>query len=184
MRQTRLYFMLTFRNNSAAPNLALAEVFAILKRKGYLIEIGIAESLLLRPEELSVKHDLYILKSHTDLWLSLAGGEELKVYVIGDEVFAMRQPPSRNGCARPRAACPVSPRVRRIALRCGQVSGLGLYGVDMVEGPDGPVVVDLNYFPSYRGVPKAAPLIADYIEDYTKEHCPTLAVSWMNGAAA
>src|SRR6266704_1701324 len=73
MRQTRLYFMLPFRNNSAAPNVALAEVFAILKRKGYQIEIGIAESLLLRPEELSVKHDLYILKSHTDLWLSLAG---------------------------------------------------------------------------------------------------------------
>ena len=47
----------------------------------------------------------------------------------------------------------------------------------MVEGPDGPVVVDLNYFPSYRGVPKAAPLIADYIEDYAKAHCPTLAVS-------
>src|SRR6266705_4833507 len=73
MRQTRLYFMLAFRNNSAAPNLALAEVFGILKRKGYQIEICIAEQMLLQPEELSVKHDLYILKSHTDLWLSLAG---------------------------------------------------------------------------------------------------------------
>src|SRR5256885_10972521 len=41
-------------------------VFAILKRKGFRIEIGFAESLLLRPEVLSVKHDLYILKSHTD----------------------------------------------------------------------------------------------------------------------
>src|SRR5437867_4569219 len=280
MRQTRLYFMLAFHNNSAAPNLALAEAFAILKRKGFRIEIGIAESLLLRPEELSVKHDLYILKSHTDLWLSLAGilhfqnarllnpylacvatqnkimtarrlrsagvpiprswvtgdlklllslaaerqlimkpydgrrgngihivteprelasvppperpvlvqeylagGDELKVYVIGDEVFAMRQPPATNGCARPRAVCPVSPKVRRIALRCGQVSGLGLYGLDMVEGPDGPVVVDLNYFPSYRGVPKAASLIADFIEEYTKEHWPTLALNRIDGAA-
>src|ERR1041385_7432486 len=73
MRQTRLYFMLAFHNNAAAPNLVLADVFAILKRKGFRVEIGIAESLLLRPEELSVKHDLYILKSHTDLWLSLAG---------------------------------------------------------------------------------------------------------------
>src|SRR5438552_10759041 len=73
MQQMRLYFLLAFRNNSAAPNPVVAEVFTILKRKGFRIEIGIAESMLLRPEELSVKHDLYILKSHTDLWLSLAG---------------------------------------------------------------------------------------------------------------
>jgi len=281
MQQTKLYFMLAFRNKSWAPNPVVAEVFAILKRKGFRIEIGFAESLLLRPEALSVKHDLYILKSHTDLWLSLAGvlhfqgarllnpylacmatrnkimtasrlrlagvpiprswvtgdlklllalaaerqlilkpydgrrgngvrivneprelasvrppqrpvlvqefvagGDELKVYVVRDEVFAMRMPSSTNGCARVRAACPVSSKVRRIALRCGQVCGLGLYGLDMVEGPDGPVVVDLNYFPSYRGVPEAAPLIADYIEDYAKEHCPTLAVNQFAGEAA
>ena len=67
---------------------------------------------------------------------------------------------------------PVSAEVRRIALRCGEVSGLGLYGLDMIEGLDGPVVVDLNYFPSYRGVPDAAPLIADYIETYAFEDFP------------
>src|SRR5437899_5151422 len=65
--------MLAFRNNSAAPKPVIAEVLTILKRKGFRVEIGFAESLLLRPEALSVKHDLYILKSHTDLWLSLAG---------------------------------------------------------------------------------------------------------------
>jgi len=281
MQQTKLYFMLAFRNKSSAPNPVVAEVFAILKRKGFRIEIGFAESLLLRPEALSVKHDLYILKSHTDLWLSLAGvlhfqgarilnpylacmatqnkimtasrlrlagvpiprswvtgdlklllalaaerqlilkpydgrrgngvrivneprelasvrppqrpvlvqefvagGDELKVYVVRDEVFAMRLSSSTNGCARVRAACPVSPKVRRIALRCGQVCGLGLYGLDIVQAPDGPVVVDLNYFPSYRGVPEAAPLIADYIEDYAKEHCSTLAVNQFAGEAA
>ena len=281
MHQTRLYFMLAFRNNSAAPNPVVAEVLTILKRKGFRIEIGFAESLLLQPGSLSAKADLYILKSHTDLWLSLAGvlhfqgarllnpylaclatmnkimtasrlhsagvpiprswvtgdlqlllslaaerqlimkpydgrrgngirivneacelasipppqrpvlvqeyvagGDELKVYVVGDEVFAMRQILSTNGCPRPRAACPVSPKLRRIALRCGQVSGLGLYGLDVVEGPEGPVVVDLNYFPSYRDVPKAATLIADYIEDYTKEHCPRLAVNQFAQGAA
>ena len=274
MQQTRLYFMLAFRNNSAAPNPVVAEVLTILKRKGFRIEIGFAESLLLQPGSLSAKADLYILKSHTDLWLSLAGvlhfqgarllnpylaclatmnkimtasrlhsagvpiprswvtgdlqlllslaaerqlimkpydgrrgngirivneprelasipapqrpvlvqeyvagGDELKVYVVGDEVFAMRQILSTNGCPRPLAACPVSPKLRRIALRCGQVSGLGLYGLDVVEGPEGPVVVDLNYFPSYRDVPGAATLIADYIEDYAKEDCPRLAVN-------
>src|SRR5437762_12036245 len=69
----RLYFMLAFRNNSRSPNPVLVAVFDILKARGFQVEIGIAEEMLLRPEELSVRHDLYILKSHTDLWLSLAG---------------------------------------------------------------------------------------------------------------
>src|SRR5213594_3738707 len=73
MHQTRLYFMLAFRNNSRSPNQVLVGVFDILRGRGFHIEIGIAEQMLLRPEALSVKHDLYILKSHTDLWLSLAG---------------------------------------------------------------------------------------------------------------
>src|SRR5205814_991202 len=49
---------------------------------------------------------------------------------------------------------------------CGQVFGLGLYGVDIVEGVDGPWIVDVNTFPGYKGAPGAAARIADYIADY------------------
>jgi hypothetical protein len=73
MRRGRLYFMLAFRNNARSPNPTLVAVFDILRGRGYQVEIGIAEQMLLQPEDFSVKHDLYILKSHTDLWLSLAG---------------------------------------------------------------------------------------------------------------
>jgi ribosomal protein S6--L-glutamate ligase len=267
MRRARLYFMLAFRNNARSPNQVLAGVFDILRGRGCHVEIGIAEHMLLRPEKLTVNHDLYILKSHTELWLSLAGvlhlqgakllnpyfscvatqnkivtarrlhaarvpvprswvtgnlnllsevatgrplvmkpfdgrrgngvhfvnepaqltsvpaprrpvliqefvpgcGEELKVSVIGREVFAVCQSRARNGKPAQRIPATVTAEVRRIALRCGEVSGLGLYGLDMIDGIDGPVVVDLNYFPSYRGVREAAPLIADYIEDYAAE---------------
>src|SRR2546427_12665766 len=78
MQQTRLYFMLAFHNNSEAPNPVVAEAFTILKRKGFQIEIGFAESLLLQPEALSATHDIYILKSHTSLWLSLAARLQLQ----------------------------------------------------------------------------------------------------------
>src|SRR5438094_5615749 len=73
MPRARLYFMLAFRNNSRSPNQVLVGVFDILRGRGFQVEIGIAEQMLLQPEELSVKHDLYILKSHTEMWLSLAG---------------------------------------------------------------------------------------------------------------
>jgi hypothetical protein len=36
----------------------------------------------------------------------------------------------------------------------------------VIESPEGPIVVDVNYFPGYKGVPAVAPLIADYIEAY------------------
>jgi ribosomal protein S6--L-glutamate ligase len=282
MRRARLYFMLAFRNNARCPNPVLVSVFDILRARGFRVEIGIAEQMLLQPEELSVKHDLYILKSHTDLWLSLAGvlhqqgarllnpylpciaaqnkimtarrlhaagvpiprswvtgnlnllnvvaagtplvmkpfdgrrgngvcivnepgefasmplprrpvlvqefvpgcGEELKVAVVGTEVFATRQRRANGSTAAQRIPCAVSPDVRRIALRCGEVSGLSLYGLDMIEGLDGPVVIDLNYFPSYRGLKDVAPVISDYIETYVANDFPRLALNDVSEAAA
>ncbi|MFN8454153.1 MAG: ATP-grasp domain-containing protein [Anaerolineae bacterium] len=259
----KLYFMLV-RRVPPAPSPVLVEVFNHLSRRGFQVEGGIAEELLTRPDQLEVKHDLYLLKSHTEMSLSLAGilhqqgawllnpypsciatqdkimasrrlraagiptpaswvtgdlallrplieerpliikpyrghrgagvrlahnaaelaalpplddlmliqeyipgtGEDLKVYVIGQEVFAVRKEFSPTSFTRAGRPVPVSAEVRDIALRCGQAFGLGLYGLDIIESPTGPVVVDLNYFPGYKGVPNAASLIANYIEDY------------------
>jgi len=271
-QRARLYFMLAFRN-ARLPNPVLVAVFDLLKARGFHVDIGIAEEMVLRPEELSVRHDLYILKSHTDLWLSLAGvmhqqgarllnpylpcvaaqnkimtarrlhaagvpiprswvtgnlnllngvvtsqmslvmkpfdgrrgngihivhragdlatvplprrpvlvqefvpgrAEELKVAVVGNQVFA-RRVHATNGRQPQRIPCPVTPEIRSIALRCGEVSGLSLYGLDMIEGVGGPVVIDLNYFPSYKGIPEAAPAIADHIEAYVDADFPRLA---------
>jgi Inositol 1,3,4-trisphosphate 5/6-kinase ATP-grasp domain len=38
----------------------------------------------------------------------------------------------------------------------------------VIECPDGPVVVDLNYFPGYKGVPDIAPRLADYIDEFAR----------------
>jgi len=91
------------------------------------------------------------------------GGEDLKVYVAGDYVAAVRKPFSPESFTRPGRPAPVSPEVRDIALRCGRVFGLGLFGLDVVESPRGPWVVDVNTFPGYKGVPDAPSHIAQYI---------------------
>ncbi len=64
------------------------------------------------------------------------------------------------------APCPISGEVRRIVLQCGRILGLRLYNVDLVAAPDGPQVVDVNFFPSYQGVPGAAARLADYVARY------------------
>jgi ribosomal protein S6--L-glutamate ligase len=259
----RLYFILV-RRVPPVPSPVLLEVFTLLEQRGFEIDSGIPEEQVVRPDRLRVEHDLYILKSHTELSLSLAGvletlgaqllnpyascittqdkivasrrlraagvpvprcwvtgdlelmapiaeetplivkphrghrgagisivrspaelatleppdgpvliqehvtgsGEDVKVYVAGDEVFAVRKEFSPTSFTRPGRSCAVSSEVREIALRCGRILGLGLYGLDVLETDEGPVVVDVNYFPGYKGCPRAAPVIADYIDDY------------------
>ncbi|MBI4291695.1 MAG: ATP-grasp domain-containing protein [Betaproteobacteria bacterium] len=261
----KLYFMLV-RRIPPEESPVLREVFSTLRRRGFEIESGIAEELVSLPDRLAPSHDLYVLKSHTQLSLSIAGvldsqgarilnpyascaatqnkivasrrlaaagvpaprcwvtgdlalmrsiaekrpliikpylghrgagihivrdpdqlgavapegpvliqeyvqgsGEDLKVYVVGDRVFAVRKAFSPTSFAQPGRACSVDSAVRDIALRCGKAFGLGLYGLDVIESPDGPVVVDLNFFPGYKGVQGVAPLIAEYIEAYAHE---------------
>jgi len=263
----KLYFILEGRPGSPVPGPVMRETFDILTRRGFEVESGVPEEMLLRPDSLAVAHDLYLLKSDTELALSLAGvlhaqgarllnpyscclavkdkivatprlhaagiptprswvtgdltllrplvearalilkpyrgyhgagihlahnprelaaiptsqelmliqeyvpgaGEDLKVYVIGEHVFATRKPFSPNSFLRPGQPCLVTAEVREIARRCGQVFGLGLYGMDIIESPDGPIVVDVNYFPGYKGVPGGPALLADYIEKYAYE---------------
>lgn len=266
MRQrTKLYIMLAFTRNQHTPNPVLVEVFARLRQQGCQVEIGIANELVLDPARLTVTHDLYILKSHTTLWLSLAGilheqgarllnpypaclaahnkivaaqrlraagirvpetwvtgnlnllwsivqdrpliikpytgskgegivivrtpaelaqlppltqpmlvqeclpgyGEDLKVYVVGHHVFGIRKVLHQGVLQRTPVL--ISEEVRQLALQCGQWFGLGLYGLDVLETEAGPIVVDLNYFPSYKGIPGVALLIAEYIMMYASD---------------
>lgn len=255
--------MLAFTRTIPSPNPVLTQLFEILRQRGFQVDVGIASELLADPGQLRATHDLYILKSHSQLWLSLAGiyheqgaamlnpypaclavhdkigsayrlaaagiptpttwvtgdvnllkalaaerpliikpynggrglgiqivkdagdlaalppppepvmvqeyitgrSEELKLYVIGDQVFGIHK---RDATRYP---CPVSEPVAALARRCGRLFGLGLYGLDVLESADGPVVIDVNYFPSYKGVPDAAGLLADYIADYAHGHC-------------
>ncbi|MGZ4270345.1 MAG: ATP-grasp domain-containing protein [Solirubrobacteraceae bacterium] len=102
-------------------------------------------------------------------------GEDLKVYVIGDEVFALRKPFSETSFAVPGRPVPVDPEVRRIALRAGRALGLSLYGLDVIESPEGPVVVDANYVPGYKGVPDAGALIGEHLDELAGAATRTLA---------
>ena len=93
----------------------------------------------------------------------LAGADDLKVYVIGDDVFAVRKQFSATSHGHAGRPVPVDPVVREVALRCGAAFGFGLYGVDLVETADGPIVIDVNHFPGYKGVPDAAERLSRYV---------------------
>lgn len=93
-------------------------------------------------------------------------GEDLRLYVAGDEVFGIRKRFSNSSFAVDGEPTRITREMRDIALQCGKAFGLTLYGIDIIEGADGPVVVDVNYFPGYKGVPGAAYSVADCIEKH------------------
>ncbi|MEV7685258.1 ATP-grasp domain-containing protein [Streptomyces bungoensis] len=88
-------------------------------------------------------------------------GVDIKVYSVGGELYATeRSSPLHPDHAVRERHVPLSPEIAEIAARVGVVYGLDLYGADVVLGPNGPVVVDVNDFPSFRQVPDAPARLA------------------------
>jgi ribosomal protein S6--L-glutamate ligase len=91
------------------------------------------------------------------------GGYDIKVYNAGGRVFAVRRPSPLSGVEAPDEPMSVSPALRRLVLHIGRVFGLDIYGVDVLETPQGWVAVDINDFPSFSTVPEAVGWVASSI---------------------
>lgn len=96
-------------------------------------------------------------------------GVDLKVYCVGGRLYGTeRTSPLERGRARKDRPVPLSAEIAEIAARVGEVFGLDLYGVDIVLGPEGPIVVDINDFPSFRQVPQAVSVVASAVIDLAR----------------
>jgi ribosomal protein S6--L-glutamate ligase len=118
-----------------------------------------AEGILLvrAPEELSLvewRDAMVLAQPFLDV-----GGIDLKLYAAGETVWAVRRPsPLTNGNGRP-VKIEVDSTLRQLALCCAAAFDLPLLGVDILEGEDGPLIVDVNEFPNYTGIEDAPSVI-------------------------
>ncbi|MFJ9461591.1 RimK family alpha-L-glutamate ligase [Kitasatospora sp. NPDC101447] len=90
-------------------------------------------------------------------------GWDQKLWVIDGQVFAARRRSElASGSGEPGQAADWEPPAERaaLALRVGAVFGLDVYGVDLLDGPAEPVIVDVNAFPGVRGRPGAPEALA------------------------
>jgi ribosomal protein S6--L-glutamate ligase len=97
-------------------------------------------------------------------------GYDLKLYAIGDAIWAVRKPSPladlQQGKAEPVL---ISQELVALGRQCGELFGLELYGVDCILTPDGPVVIEINEFANYTGVPNANERLAHYVIQQTRE---------------
>ncbi|MGE5321575.1 MAG: ATP-grasp domain-containing protein [Actinomycetota bacterium] len=100
---------------------------------------------------------------------------DLKLYCIGREVWAVRKASplaagSFAGSARQEPQLvPLQPVWRNLALSCGRVFGLDLFGVDCIETDDGPLVIEVNEFPNYSAVPGADEKLSNHVLSFGRQ---------------
>lgn len=93
-------------------------------------------------------------------------GWDHKLWVIDGEIFAglrhSELAPAGRGPTLPLPTGELSPAWTGAALRAGEVFGLDVYGVDIIDAGGGkPLVVDINAFPGIRGQAGAPQALAD-----------------------
>jgi ribosomal protein S6--L-glutamate ligase len=104
-------------------------------------------------------------------------GRDIRALVVGDRVVAamrrtahgdeFRSNVHRGGSAE---AVTLDPAYEQTAVRAAQIMGLRVAGVDMLEGNDGPLVIEVNSSPGLQGIETATNLdvagaIIDHVAD-------------------
>jgi ribosomal protein S6--L-glutamate ligase len=119
------------------------------------------------PEELAFVdwHEAIVLaQRYVDV-----GNVDVKLYAAGKRVWAVRRPsPLTNGNGRP-VLERVDETLSRLARSCAAAFDLPLLGVDVIEGPDGPLIVDVNEFPNYTGIVEAPEVIGRLLLSRTSD---------------
>lgn len=94
-------------------------------------------------------------------------GTDRKLYVAGDRVSGLLKPSTLTSeHTTDGEPFEVGTALADLARATTSRLGLHLAGVDVVLGPDGPVVVDVNPFPGYRGVDGAGEAVAAHLLEH------------------
>src|SRR5712691_9953650 len=95
-------------------------------------------------------------------------GWDIKMWVIDQQIFAARRrTPLEPDAAKedfPIPAEELPQEWAHIGLEIGRVFNLRLYGVDLLMTEKGPIIVDVNSFPGFRGVPGADTALEELVE--------------------
>jgi len=103
-------------------------------------------------------------------------GEDIRLFVVGDEVVAAAKRVATKEEIRSNIHAggkyemyTPSASMKRIAIEASKVIGAGICGVDMIEGPNGPVIIECNLNPGFVITEITGVNIPKRITDYVYE---------------
>ncbi|HET8910129.1 MAG TPA: hypothetical protein VFN23_01610 [Ktedonobacteraceae bacterium] len=100
-------------------------------------------------------------------------GWDIKLWVIGSEIYAARRRTPLEADASkediPLTSEELPAEWARITRTIGEKFQLYLYGIDLLETVRGPMIVDVNGFPGFRGVPRADEALVELVERFNPE---------------
>jgi RimK family alpha-L-glutamate ligase len=107
------------------------------------------------------------------------GDSDIRAFVIGDRVIAAMRRISENWKtnvslgAKP-VSLQLSSELENLAVKAAKVIGCKVTGVDLMEGPEGPVVIEINSQPGWKGLQSVTKTnIADEIISYVVSELKT-----------
>lgn len=111
-------------------------------------------------------------------FVSESRGKDIRAFVVGDRVVAAMRRTAQGGEFRSNvhrggkvAQVRLSADYERTAVRAAQIMGLRVAGVDMLEGQEGPVIMEVNSSPGLEGIEAASRVdVAGEIIDFLAEH--------------
>ncbi len=110
-------------------------------------------------------------------FVSESRGQDLRAFVVGDRVVAAMRRVAKEGEFRSNVhrggraeAAKLDPEYERTAIHAAQILGLRVAGVDMLEGSDGPRIMEVNSSPGLEGIERATGVdVADSIVQLIEE---------------
>jgi len=130
-------------------------------------EVKIAEAII----ETLPSTNQNVLIQH---FVSESRGRDIRALVVGDRVVAAMRRTAKGDEFRSNVhrggsveRVELAPEYAQVAVRSAQIMGLRVAGVDMLEGADGPLVMEVNSSPGLQGIEEATQLdVAGAIIDY------------------
>jgi len=130
-------------------------------------EVKIAEAII----ETLQSTNQNVLIQH---FVSESRGRDIRALVVGDRVVAAMRRTAKGDEFRSNVhrggsveRVELAPEYAQVAVRSAQIMGLRVAGVDMLEGADGPLVMEVNSSPGLQGIEEATQLdVAGAIIDY------------------
>jgi ribosomal protein S6--L-glutamate ligase len=111
-------------------------------------------------------------------------GYDLKLYCTGEDIYAtIQQSPLHPEVSETPRLIPTPSELEELVVKVGRIFGLTVFGIDVLESPDGWVVVDVNDFPSFHFVPRAPAIVGEAIvrlaaaQSKTRRSTPALRAS-------